>query len=417
MIAMQNRDIISIVRKTLNLVDHRLVDHGERVAYIVCKMLQCQGTCSDYLIQRICFLAMMHDIGAYKTEEIDNIVEFETKSVWDHSVYGYLFINNFSPLSDLAEAVLYHHLDYDKILDLDCTHKEIAMMISLADRLDIYLKNTGYQFDESLSKSFPPKKFSAELFELFLLANEQFDIVTRIANGSYLEELIDFVAHYDFTPAEVDRYLKLLVYVIDFRSEATVTHTILTVGISMQIAKRINLTEPQKNAVYYGALLHDLGKISTPIQILENPGKLTRPEMEIMKHHVVVTEEILKDYIDPVICKIAVRHHEKMDGSGYPRGLTAQDLTLSERAVAVADIMSALCGKRSYKDSFSKEKTIEILTKMARDNKICNEIVQVVVENFDDILYNANKDYEHVFEAYRSLKSSYINLYKRCIEI
>ena len=64
-------------------------------------------------------LAMLHDIGAYKTEKIDQMFIFETKNIWQHAIYGYLFIKNFSPLDKLAPAILYHHLDYQKMIYID----------------------------------------------------------------------------------------------------------------------------------------------------------------------------------------------------------------------------------------------------------------------------------------------------------
>ncbi|WP_312642218.1 HD domain-containing phosphohydrolase [Hydrogenoanaerobacterium sp.] len=410
MVVLQNQNVIPIICRTLSLVDARLLEHGERVAYMIYKMMQFDGTATNQEMQRVCFLGLMHDIGAYKTEEIDNIVKFETHNIWEHSVYGYLFLKHFSSLSDLADAILYHHLDYDKFSGVDCANKDIAMVISLTDRLDIYLRENKFRLDDKMYDLFSESKFSPDLLDLFICANNQYDIVGHLADGSYLEELTSYMANYPFTPEEVDQYLKLLVYVIDFRSETTVSHTIMTVSISVEIAKLLHLNETQKKAVYYGALLHDLGKISTPLAILENPGKLTYEEMRIMKHHVVVTEELLTDYIDSEVCKIAVRHHEKLDGSGYPHKLIAGQLSPSERAVAIADIMSALCGKRSYKDSFSKEKTIGILTKMAEQNKICSEIVGMVVTHYDEVLGNATQNCSQVLEVYENLKTSFYEI-------
>ncbi len=76
--------------------------------------------------------------------------------------------------------------------------------------------------------------------------------------------------------------------------------------------------------------------------------------MKIMRSHVSITEDILGGTIAPDITKIAVRHHEKLDGSGYPRGLTEKELSMEEQVVAIADIVSALLGTRSYKEAYSK---------------------------------------------------------------
>ncbi len=77
-----------------------------------------------------------------------------------------------------------------------------------------------------------------------------------------------------------------------------------------------------------------------------------------MRSHVSITEDILGGTIAPDITKIAVRHHEKLDGSGYPRGLTEKELSMEEQVVAIADIVSALLGTRSYKEAYSKDKDL-----------------------------------------------------------
>ncbi len=86
-------------------MDPRLVDHGKRVAYLVSRMLDIDGTFTEKEKQDICFLALLHDVGAYKTEEINEMAKFETQDIWEHSIYGYLFLYHFSPLKDWAQAI------------------------------------------------------------------------------------------------------------------------------------------------------------------------------------------------------------------------------------------------------------------------------------------------------------------------
>ena len=104
-----NEKIITILEHTLNLVDNRLVDHGKRVAYRVYKKLYPLARYSDARLRDICVLALLHDIGAYKTEDIHEIAVFDSGYTWNHSIYGYLFIKHFSPLRHLAPVLLFHH--------------------------------------------------------------------------------------------------------------------------------------------------------------------------------------------------------------------------------------------------------------------------------------------------------------------
>ena len=107
------------------------------------------------------------------------------------------------------------------------------------------------------------------------------------------------------------------------------------------------------------------------------------------------------------ICKIACRHHEKLDGSGYPDGLTSKDLSLSERMVAVADVTSALIRKRSYKAAFDKAETMQILLDMANAGKLCPQIVALVLDKFDEIMIQAQKNSEDMTMRYTQLKNEY----------
>lgn len=121
-----SKNVVNIIRKTLNLIDDRLIHHGERVCYILHKMLSCENGYTNDQILSYTFTALLHDIGAYKNEELDKMIQFETINVWGHSIYGYLFLKYLSPLDDLAEIVLYHHLDYYKLNKLNSPFGKIA---------------------------------------------------------------------------------------------------------------------------------------------------------------------------------------------------------------------------------------------------------------------------------------------------
>lgn len=417
MVIIHSHNIISIICKTLNCVDNRLINHGERVAYIVLKMLRQQNKLEEKEIQEICVLSLLHDIGAYKTNEIDKLVEFETSDVWEHAVYGSLFLKSFSPLAHLSDAILYHHLPYNKAYKINAEHMDIAMMISLADRLDIYTQSSNFTLGEKSCTAFKAGMFSPDALELFYSANEQYDIIEHIKDGTYLDELRDYFGTFSFSEKVKSDYLIMLALMIDFRSRATVLHTIITVNISMELVRYMGIDENWSKAVYYGALLHDLGKISTPLFILENTGKLNFAEMEVMQLHVSMTEAIIKDYINKDICDISVRHHEKLDGTGYPYGLTGDQLTPCQRALAVADILSALIGERSYKKPFSKEYTLGILQKMADDGKICRAVTGIVTANYDEIMQNVNEKGLSILKVYDSISREYPLLVEECLAI
>lgn len=404
-----NNAIINIIQRTLNQIDNRLIDHGKRVAFLVSKLLEEQGKYSEKQRQDICILALLHDVGAYKTEEIDRLVTFEIENIWEHAVYGYLFVKHLSPLSRYAEAILFHHLNYDKLVEIDCMYQDLAQIFYLADRVDVFLTNgTGNirELKERLELS-REKRFASEAVDIFLRAEEKYHICACVLDELNFNEIL---GELKLTAEERHAYLNLLVSTIDFRSRYTVAHTITTTEISRMLASYFKLEDELQQKVFYGAMLHDLGKIGIPVEILEYPGKLSAQAMQIMRTHVDLTERILGGEVDETAEKIALRHHEKLDGSGYPKGLVAADLTLAERIMAVADIVSALLGVRSYKRAFSKNLTLQIVQEMSEQGKIDPEVVSMFALHYEEIMAGVEKATKPAMENYEEIAREYTKL-------
>ncbi|WP_136806587.1 HD domain-containing phosphohydrolase [Desulfosediminicola flagellatus] len=151
----------------------------------------------------------------------------------------------------------------------------------------------------------------------------------------------------------------------EFRDKDTGTHIMRMSYYSAMIAKTLGLDSSFVETILYAAAMHDIGKIATPDNVLLKPGKLDGSEWEIMKKHTVFGADILHG-ADNVILKmageIALTHQEKYDGSGYPKGLSGDDIPLSGRIVAVADVFDALTMRRPYKPAFDLVKTFEIMS-------------------------------------------------------
>lgn len=132
-----------------------------------------------------------------------------------------------------------------------------------------------------------------------------------------------------------------------------------------------------------GGLIHDVGKLATPEHILNKPGKLTDEEWPVMRDHVVRSSELLSDsmHVTRGALIIAAQHHEKIDGSGYPKGLKGAELNELARMSAIVDIFGALTDKRSYKPAFAQEKAFDILTDM--NTQIDQSLLKVFRTIFD----------------------------------
>lgn len=406
----ENKGILGIMRRSCNYVDPRLMNHGYRTSYLVSKILKKTGKYSAVQMRDICILAMLHDIGAYKTEEISRMLEFETENVWEHSNYGYLFIKYFSPLARLAPVVLLHHTSWKQLKEMGNVSEEIktlAQILNIADRTDVYMEEEGHRWEDFtvLLRQESGNKFAPWLVELVTEAGTEGLLEKRALEDEKFKNLLGSLP---FTKEEVKNYLKMVICTIDFRSRHTVTHTMTTTSISYELALRMGMSEREITSIVRGALLHDLGKIGIPVEILEYPGRLSPQAMHIMRTHVNITEEILGTDVDETTKRIALRHHEKLDGSGYPGKLAGRDLTKGERIVAVADIVSALTGTRSYKDAYPKEKVVSIIEGMRRENTIDAECVSCMVADYEGIMEHTLQRCQPILDAYYNIKREYL---------
>lgn len=144
----------------------------------------------------------------------------------------------------------------------------------------------------------------------------------------------------------------------EFRDPETGAHIQRMAHYSALIAERLGLDLDQQRLLLESAPLHDVGKIGIPDAILLKPGRLTPEEFEIMKQHARMGFELLKDSGSEILragAEIALSHHEKFDGSGYPAGLAGAEIPIFGRIVAVADVFDALTSERPYKEAWKLE--------------------------------------------------------------
>jgi len=407
---LSNEKVINIMRNALNCVDARLMNHGKRVAYMIYKVLKPQNMYDDKQLRDICILAMLHDVGAYKTEEIDKLVIFETRDIWEHSIYGCLFLKYFSPLRELSPAVLFHHADCKEINHLDNPElRALAQLISMCDRADIFTLNNGNNSGfQNYLKKYRNIKYRDDIVDMFLSSNININAVSDEVDSD-----ADFNHVFYDTPLsdeEASGYIEMIIYSIDFRSSQTVIHTVAATCAACVLAGLLGVNNNDIKKIRTGAMLHDIGKIAIPVHILESTDKLNDADMDIMRSHVEITEKIIEGNVDDDIMHIAVRHHEKLDGSGYHKKLGSGDIALFDRIVAVADIFSALCGARSYKSAFSKEKVAGILSDMSGKNFIDPEITATAIKNFDKIMEAIDGESKPVIQAYNAMNEEFIKI-------
>lgn len=138
--------------------------------------------------------------------------------------------------------------------------------------------------------------------------------------------------------------------VVDRRDPYTGAHQHRVADLSLAMGRRLGLAGMRLEGLYLGALIHDVGKVAVPSELLSRPGRLTAEEMALVRRHVQVGTELVRDTRFPwPLAQIIGQHHERLDGSGYPEGLRGDQLLLEARVVAVADVFESMASHRPYR--------------------------------------------------------------------
>jgi len=174
----------------------------------------------------------------------------------------------------------------------------------------------------------------------------------------------------------------------EYRDEETGLHIKRMSHFARLIAERIKLTPNQCETILHASPMHDVGKIGVPDSILMKPGRLDADEWETMKSHTVIGAGILTASSSRILQVgeiIALNHHEKWDGMGYPRGLSGEDIPIEGRLVAIADVFDALTSKRPYKPAFPNEKAVGIM-KDERGKHFDPNLLDTFLEHIEEIV-------------------------------
>ncbi len=303
-----------------------------------------------------------------------------------HSVIGERNIELMPFRTDVRNIILYHHENADGTGAMGKTEAETGLksqMLHMADIVDMrYKLNTisKEEFDDLTDwvKSQSGKMFSKEAVDLFQKAIDYDKILYLQKEGDLAllnKELKTIVREY--SDEEIHNIAGMFAGIVDYKSEFTRRHSLGVADKAEQMAHYYGFDPEKTTRYYFAGAMHDIGKLVVSNDILEKPGKLTAEEYTEMKNHSEATYYILSRIKEiPDIIEWASNHHEKLNGTGYSRGLKAEELSFEDRLMACIDIYQALTEKRPYKDGMSHEKTISIMTDMVEKGELDGNIVK-----------------------------------------
>jgi len=364
-------NLISALSLSLDLAENRKLEHARRTAYIAIRIAETLKLNKNQ-ISDIYYGALLHDIGKPGLA-VNN-------SLHQHSEVGAKIVSQIPFLEEIQPIIHQHHEHWNGTGPNTLQGQEInigARIIRIADDIE-------YHFSTDYSR------ISAQELQNFLENNKEkaFDPILTAATISLSKEK-DFLSNLSLPKIDgilhnkKPTYFKEICYndleiiggifasLIDSKSPFTAAHSSGVAEISEKLAQKSGLNQETCQKIKISGLLHDLGKMAIPNEILDKPGRLTSEEYKIIQSHSYYTELILNEL--PAIRDIkewGSMHHERLDGSGYHNSLPGHIIPIEGRIIAVADIYHALTANRPYRKGMEKEKALAIIQKECEHGKL-----------------------------------------------
>jgi len=227
----------------------------------------------------------------------------------------------------------------------------IIVLTALDDRESL-LNALKAGADDFISKPFDRFELRARLLGITRLNRYQKLLQERTKLKEANEHLL----------AAYEETIEGLSHALDLRDKETEGHSLRVTELTIRLAQAYGLTEEEITHIRRGALLHDMGKIGVPDAILQKPAALSDEEWRVMRKHPQYVYDMLYSvqYLRPAL-SIPYCHHEKWDGTGYPRGLKGEQIPISARLFAVADVWDALTSDRPYRPAWSREQALDFI--------------------------------------------------------
>lgn len=406
-----SRNLVDLIYETVRLMNKSMAHHGMRVSYIMSKMLETEGTYEKYEIADFMVLALLHDIGAIKTDDVRKPLTYEAKNPMQHSVYGYLFLRYLSPLEEQSKMILYHHMDYSKTKDMDYKYSFEMEVLKVAEIIDIWQRSFGAKFDYRLLEKYSGTKFDPRVCELLAKTIQKHDLIAQLRDNSYRQEYGKNVEFVLLSDTEKEKYLKMLMYCTGLKEEQTVSETVATIYVCRELCRKLKMSELDKNEVYYAAMLHDIGMLAMPTELLNAPRAFSDEEKNLIKTHVEIMEKTLENKLSKEIIRIAAGHHERFDGTGYPRGLKAGVMGKKEAILQISEQVVNAMEAKPYREAHTKEDIVEELNNGIITGKYDGIVTDTFLKHYDEIMDKAKQKAEIALVTHQKLLRNYNQVY------
>ncbi|MGA2402206.1 MAG: HD domain-containing phosphohydrolase [Syntrophobacteraceae bacterium] len=386
------RQVVKAIANAVDLVGIDDLLHSRRVAVMAVECAKRMGW--DWQTQNLVFDAgLLHDCGVSSTRVHRTLIdELDWEAAHIHCERGYNLLADFAPLAHLAPIVLYHHSHWEdlKKQSLQPTTARFSNLIFLVDRVDFaaapaYSDNTLLLQAEKIRGIIDRHRntfFAPDIVDAFLEASRTeafWLLLDPDFIPSYMVKMDLFARKQRIGVMDLKKFALIIAEIVDAKSHFTRDHSLGVARLTRLLAYKVGVAGEQLDLIEIAALLHDIGKLQIPDEVLESTSKLTTAERSMIKKHAFATYQILTCIggFDE-LARWASQHHESLHGGGYPFHMLGGEIPLESRIIKVADVYQALAQERPYRKPMSPAEILDILRRMQADNEIDPMIVDVV---------------------------------------
>lgn len=216
---LKGKDVFWAICDSLRSLDQRPIDHGIRTAYIMYKMLKHKGNYAPAVLADFFVLAALHDVGVYKTDNIDNMLNYEFNKYRAHSVFGFLLLSEyFPPMESKAKMLLFHRVGYKKIPKRDFMYGFETDVLSLAEAADVYHHAMGQTFDSHMFAKQVGSKYSQEVFDLLNEVSKEEKIFEALRYEQYMPEVEEILEHLHLNELGKQQYLEFAMFCLGLQN-------------------------------------------------------------------------------------------------------------------------------------------------------------------------------------------------------